>query len=271
MRWRSVDDLMKVKSRDFRRWMTLVLMSLLVSACQAPLAIFASPTPTPTDTPTQTPSATPTQTPTITLTPTVTLTPTETPTPTITPTFTVTPTATFDFPDASVLMQAHCRYGPAKGYLHAGDLYPGDQGLVWNRNWDASWLWIKWFKQSWPCWVSASVVEVEGDPFSVVEYYAPLPWSELYGPTKSVWAERKGDKVTVSWEAVYMTEDDDRGYMLKVRHCVNGFLIESVVSTYKTSYTFEDKLSCDRSSSGLVYVVEKHGYTEPVNIPWPKE
>ncbi len=245
------------------------VFSVLLTGCQAAQVLFATPTPTSTSTATHTRTPTATQTPTETLTPTITQTPTETPTPTITPTFTVTPTPTFDFPDVTVLMQSHCRYGPAKGYLHAGDFYPGDRGLVWNRNWDASWLWVKWEKQPWPCWISASVVEVEGDPFTVVEYYHPLPWSELYGPTKNVWANRNGDQVTISWDAVYMTEDDDRGYMLKLRHCVNGYLIESIIATYSTSYTITDEKTCSRESSGLVYVVEKHGYTDPVSVPWP--
>lgn len=250
-------------------WMALIIASVLVSACQASVALFATATPTTTDTPTQTATATATYTPTITSTPTITLTPTVTSTPTITPTFTITPTPTFDFPDVTVLQQAHCRYGPAQGYLHAGDLYAGDRGLVWNRNWNASWLWVKWEKQEWPCWVSASVVQIEGDPYTVVEYYHPLPRSTLYGPTKKVWADRSGDKVTISWEAVYMTEDDDRGYMLKVRHCVNGYLIDSVIATSQTSYTLTDEQSCSGESRGGVYVVEKHGYTDPVVIPWP--
>lgn len=249
--------------------MALIIASVLVSACQASVALFATATPTPTDTPTQTATATATYTPTVTSTPTITLTPTVTSTPTITPTFTITPTPTFDFPDVTVLQQAHCRYGPAQGYLHAGDLYAGDRGLVWNRNWNASWLWVKWEKQEWPCWVSASVVQIEGDPYTVVEYYHPLPRSTLYGPTKKVWADRSGDKVTISWEAVYMTEDDDRGYMLKVRHCVNGYLIDSVIATSQTSYTLTDEQSCSGDSRGGVYVVEKHGYTDPVVIPWP--
>jgi hypothetical protein len=247
-----------------------LVSTLLLSACQSTLVLFATPTLTLTATSTSTATATATSTPTVTSTPTITLTPTDTPTPTITPTYTLTPTPTFDFPDVTALVQAHCRYGPAQGYLHAGDLYPGDRGLVWNRNWNASWLWVKWEKQSWPCWVSASVVEVEGDPFTVVEYYHPLPRSTLYGPTKRVWAERNGDQVTVYWEAVYMTEDDDRGYMLKVRHCTNGFLIDSVIATDKTSYTFTDEQTCSGDSGGGVYVVEKHGYTDPVKIPWPQ-
>jgi len=260
---------MRNHGRLWREGMELLILSVLVSACEAPLALFAAPTPTPTATPTSTATATFTATPTVTLTPTITLTATETSTPTITPTFTVTPTPTFDFPDVTVRVQSHCRYGPAQGYLHAGDFYPGDRGLVWNRNWNASWLWVKWEKQPWPCWISASVVDVEGDTFRVVEYYHPLPWSELYAPTKKVWADRNGDQVTVFWEAVYMTEDDDRGYMLKVRHCTNGYLVDSVIATYATSYTFTDEQTCSGESGGGVYVVEKHGYTDPVKIPWP--
>ncbi|MCK5635591.1 MAG: hypothetical protein KAI06_10905, partial [Anaerolineales bacterium] len=207
----------------------LILMGFLLPACKTiPLASFLSTpiptstiTPTPTLTPTVTFTPTATDTPTSTPTPTVTSTPTITRTPTITPTSTISPTPTFDFPDVTVLQQAHCRYGPDTAYLHAGDLYAGDHALVWNRNYDGSWLFIKPDKQEWPCWVSASVVSVEGDIFTVVVLYRRLPWSELYGPPDKVWAERNGDTVRVWWTAVYMTEDDDRGYMIEVRLCQN--------------------------------------------------
>jgi hypothetical protein len=252
------------------RWVLVACLGwILLSGCATAQALFASPTPTPTQTPTSTPTSTHTATPTETLTPTVTLTPTNTLTPTQTPTFTVTPTATFDFPDVTVLVQAHCRYGPTTAYLHAGDFYPGDRGLMWNRNHDASWYWVKWEKQSWPCWISASVVELEGDPFSVVEYTSPLPWSELYGPPAWVKADRQGDEVRVTWAKVDMTLDDDRGYFLRARLCRNGYLYEVTVATNNTSYTFHDEQNCSSPSSGSVRAVEKHGYTEPVIIPWP--
>jgi hypothetical protein len=253
----------------------MALCLLLTSGCSTARAFFASPTPTasstPTSTATPTSTSTPTATPTATetLTPTVTLTPTITLTPTPSATFTPSPTATFDFPDATVLMQAHCRYGPTTAYLHAGDLYPGDHGLVWNRNYDASWLWVKWDKQSWACWVSASVIEIEGDPFSVVTYTSPLPWSELYGPPKRVTATRQGDQVTVNWSRVDMTLDDDRGYFIQDYICRSGYLMEVTVATNNLSYTFQDEQNCTQPSHGQLRAVEKHGYTEPVTIPWP--
>ncbi|MGD2058387.1 MAG: hypothetical protein PVI04_06610 [Anaerolineales bacterium] len=251
-----------------RAFLLLLVVMMLMSACGQPLSFLASPTPTPTSTATATSTATSTSTPTATAT--VTLTPTITPTYTITPTATISPTPTFDFPDATVTMQAHCRYGPGKAYLHAADLYPGDRALIHNRNWDGRWLWILPEKQQYHCWVSASVVDIEGDVFSVVEYDSPLPKSVLYGPPSQVSADRKGDKVIVSWDEVWMTEDDNRGYMVEAWVCQNDFLFPVAASTMGLSVTLYDEPGCGRPSSGLLYTVEKHGYTDPVKIPWPQ-
>src|SRR3990170_4302702 len=72
-------------------------------------ALSASPTAslTPVDTPTQTIQPSP-------------------PTPTITITPSITPSPTSEFPVARILMQAFCRYGPAKAYLYSHGLYEGD-------------------------------------------------------------------------------------------------------------------------------------------------
>jgi hypothetical protein len=245
----------------------LSAFALAASGCQTVVAFFASPTPTPTDTPT--PTATSTSTPTPTLTPTPTATPTITPTPTITDTPTITPSPTFDFPDATVNQQAHCRYGPNKNYLHAGDLYAGDHGVVWNRNSSATWLWVRFDKLWYACWVAASVVDVDGDVHSVSVIHTKLPHSTLYGPPKGVQATRQGDEVTVTWNKVSMTVDDDRGYMIEANVCQDGHLIFVVAAMNDTSYTFNDEGGCSNDSSGKLYTVEKHGYTDPVTIPWP--
>jgi hypothetical protein len=254
-------------------WVTsalLALLSLTLVGCGVvPIAFFATDTPMPTDMPTATltPTSTPTDTPTPT--PTVTPTATITQTPTITLTPSITPTPTFDFPDVTVIMQAHCRYGPSTAFLHAADLYPDDHGLVWNRNQDGSWLWVRFDKLHYACWVSASVVKVEGDVFSVVVTRTTLPHSTLYGPPTNVQATRDGNQVTITWDAVWMTEDDDRGYFLEVTLCQNGFLFDTFAHTDDTHYTFTDETNCSGESGGRLYTVEKHGYTDPVRIRWP--
>jgi len=66
-----------------------------------------------------------------------------------------------------------------------------------------------------------------------------------------------------------MTEDDFRGYMIEATVCQNGNLIWMAVATNETYYEFTDESGCSAPSSGLLYAVEKHGYTDPIPIPWP--
>ena len=260
------------------RWRAGVLVGVALgmglAGCSAvPIAFLARSTPTPTATATitATPTATLTltPTPTATVTPTFTLTPTVTLTPTITPTPTITATPTFDFPEVTVSEQAHCRYGPSSAYLHAADLYTSDHGLLWNRNFDGTWLWVRFDKLHYACWVSASVVQVEGDVFSVVVTHTRLPHSELYGPPGNVQATRDGNQVTVTWEGIWMTDDDYRGYFIEATVCLGNYEVDVFAHTDDTSYTFTDETTCDGESGGRLYAVEKHGYTDPVSIRWP--
>ncbi len=226
----------------------------------------------PLSSPTLSPSATPlpTDTP---LPPTPTPSPTQTDTPTPTPTFTVTPTPTFEFPQAQVKVgMAHCRYGPAKAYLHAADLYEGDAGQVWGRSSRSSWLYVRFDKLKYACWVAPSVVEVQGDTGRLVPQEPRLPVSVLYPPPANVRAVREGNQVRISWERVPMTEDDDRGYMLDIYVCQGGAYLWWPVSfknQYTTEYTVTDEAGCPAPSGGKLAAVEKHGYTEWVEIPWP--
>jgi hypothetical protein len=169
--------------------------------------------------------------------------------------------------------QAHCRYGPAQAYLHAADLYAGDTGTVRGRYVNSNWLLVKFDKLTYFCWVAPSVVDVTGD-IKTVKFAEPLlpgP-SVLYAPPARVVATRQGDQVTVSWNMVDMTEDDDRGYMLDVWVCQNGNLLwwpVALSNKYQTSYTFTDQAGCAQASGGKLAAVEKHGYTTWVTIPWP--
>ena len=261
----------------------LLLLVWIVSGACAPLeriqarrmtatATMWTPTFTPTPTDTATPTFSPT--PTFTLTPTETQTPTVTPTPTVTDTPTITPTATFAFPEVVVNTQAHCRYGPSKAYLHAADLYAGDRGTVRGRFRYSNWLYIKFDKLNYFCWVSPSVVEVSGD-VTTVYYTEPnlqSIGSNQYGPPKNVSAKRDGNKVTITWNQMKMTKDKDRGYFIEAWVCQDGAYLWWTVSfpdQYTTSYTVKDEPGCGEPSQGEILTVEKHGYSEPATIPWP--
>ena len=94
----------------------------------------------------------------------------------------------------------------------------------------------------------------------------------MYGPPTGVTAVRNGNEVIISWDQVEMTEDDDRGYLLELFVCqdtIYKWWTDSYPDQYSTSYEVRDEAGCAQPSSGKLYTVEKHGFSEPVNIPWP--
>jgi hypothetical protein len=250
----------------------ILLIFLFVSACtpstQQPTS--TAPIVTATEESTETPEATATST----STQTATSIPTKTFTPTIEVSPTVTATPTFAFPSVTVNKQAHCRYGPSVAYLHAADLYPGDIGTVRGRYIYSSWVYVKFDKLNYFCWVAPSVVDVVGDISTVAykELNLQSIGSNMYGPPGNVTAVRDGSRVTISWNKVEMTKDDDRGYLLELFVCQDGNYLwwtDSYPDQESTSYTVKDEAGCAQPSSGKLYTVEKHGFSEPAMIPWP--
>jgi hypothetical protein len=251
----------------------ILLVLLLASACSpdsgqqaTTTAILPSPTVA---------LSTETSIPTMTFTPTETTLPASTFTPTITSTPTITATPTFNFPSVTVNKQAHCRYGPSVAYLHAADLYPGDAGTVRGRYIYSNWLYVKFDKLNYFCWVAPSVVDVVGDVKTVgyKELNLQSIGSNMYGPPKGVTAVRNGNEVLINWEQVKMTKDKDRGYLLELFVCQDTFYkwwTDSYPDQYSTSYEVRDEPGCAQPSSGKLYTVEKHGFSDPVEIPWPQ-
>ncbi|MCK6540640.1 MAG: hypothetical protein L6Q26_11350 [Anaerolineales bacterium] len=254
-----------------KKYFLPALFVILILACNLPSA--ATPA-SATETQAETHAVTLTLPPIETFTPTLTPTPTITLTPTITFTPTITPTPTYAFPSVTVNKQAHCRYGPSVAYLHAADLYAGDTGTVRGRFIYSNWLYVKFDKLNYFCWVAPSVVDVVGD-ISLIAYKElnlQSIGSNMYGPPKGVTAIRNGNEVLITWNQVHMTSDDDRGYLLELFVCQNGAYLWwtfSYPDQYTTNYEVKDEAGCALPSSGKLYTVEKHGFSEPAIIPWP--
>lgn len=255
----------------------LILLFIFISACgpspEVELSVTAT-AQTAAARGTETPSFTATFTPTGTPTPTLTLSPTITPTPTITLTPTITFTPTFDFPKVTVnVANLACLFGPAKAYLWARDLHQGDKGVVWGRAPVGPWLYVKMDRLDIPCWVHPYYVDIVGDVNTVMIQSVRLPITDaLYGPPGDVRAVRNGDEVSVTWDEVYRTQEDDYGYFLDVWVCQDGnyvWMPTAMPDQYHTYVTFKDGPGCSQPSGGKIYTVEKHGYTSPVDIPWP--
>ena len=253
-----------------------LLIFLLVSACAPSNEEQAIPTaPAATATTTEELTETPAATLTLTSTRTATFTRTVTFTPTIELSPTITATPTFAFPSVTVNKQAHCRYGPSVAYLHAADLFPGDVGSVRGRYIYSNWLYIKFDKLNYFCWVAPSLVEVVGDISTVAykELNLQSIGSNQYGPPAGVTAVRNGNEVTISWNQVQMSNDKDRGYLLELFVCqdtIYYWWTDSYPDQYSTSYTIRDEAGCAQPSSGKLYTVEKHGFSEPAIISWPQ-
>jgi hypothetical protein len=169
----------------------------------------------------------------------------------------------------TVLEQANCRYGPGQAYLYSHGLYAGDRAAVDGRSGSGGWLWVQPENLDRHCWVAASVVTPVENVMELPAVTSRLPHSTLYGPPEAVEAVRQGDRVIVAWEPVKMTEDDDRGYLIEASVCDNGRRIWTAVHTDGNTYEFTDSPGCSGESGGKLYTVEKHGYTDPVEIPWP--
>lgn len=249
----------------------MLMIFLFISACAPATELpptSTAPVSTATTKATETPEPTFTSTHTATSEPTITLTPTIISSPT------VTATPTFAFPAVTVNKQAHCRYGPSVAYLHAADLYPGDTGTVRSRYIYSNWLYVKFDKLNYFCWVAPSVVDVVGDVSTILYKELDLQsiGSNQYGPPSGVTAVRNGDEVTISWNQVPMSNDKDRGYLLELFVCqdtIYKWWTDSYPDQYSTSYTVKDEAGCAQPSSGKLYTVEKHGFSEPAIIPWP--
>ncbi|MCX6071664.1 MAG: hypothetical protein NTU91_12555 [Chloroflexi bacterium] len=255
-------------------------LACLVAGFGLGLAWSALPTPTPSPTTTSTPTpsstAAPTETATTSPTETATATPaaTETPTPDYTPTIspvpskTPTPTATPEL-RGRVREQSNCRYGPGAAYLYEWGLYPANRVTVLGRNQDGSWVYVDPWTYVDYCWVKTSLLDLTGDVLSLPQVTTLLPYTEFYHPPTNVSATRVGDDVTVWWDDVWMSPDDDRGFLIEAWVCQDGQLIFTAINPWDPPAVLIDEAGCMQPSSGRIYTAEKHGYTEWRLIPWP--
>jgi hypothetical protein len=151
---------------------------------------------------------------------------------------------------------------------------------VIGRNMDGTWLNIKstYDKVSNACWIKSTLVKFDtGDIKDVPIVWTALPYSTLYKPPAAVSASRAGNKVSIFWQPVWMTEDDYEGYLIEAWVCHAGTQVFLPIK-YATSFDqnssmmviqVEDDPGCDLPSSARIYTVEKHGYTDYRMIPWP--
>lgn len=155
---------------------------------------------------------------------------------------------------------------------------------VVGRNQDGTWLFVEGVHGWNPCWIRADLArfndggDVTTHNIRIVSPNAMLPIAtNLYRPPTGIQAFRSGEKVTVAWNAVWMTEDDYEGYLIEAYLCQDGQLVFTPIKhklplsqNVDTQYeVLTDEPGCLVPSSARIYTVEKHGYTGYLMIPWP--
>lgn len=169
-------------------------------------------------------------------------------------------------------MLSNCRYGPGAPYLYKYALIEGSNLEIIGRNDLGTWILVRAIGGNNPCWVKASLMDIRGDVKAVAPTYIPLPQSPYYGPPTRYSAVRVGEEVTVMWSPIQLRAGDDSGqypYLLEAWVCQDGELVFTPLGTYETALKVVDEASCDEPSHARLYGVEKHGYTNWVEIPWP--
>jgi hypothetical protein len=216
----------------------------------------------PTDQPTSTPKISPSSTkpqPSST----VTMTASPSSTPTVIPTYAIL--------RGTVREQSNCRYGPGAAYLYKYGLYSGNNLEVIGRNETGSWILVQAIGGSNPCWLKATLMDVKGDIITLAPASMPLPQSPYYGSLTGVASVRDGDRVTISWHPLYLRAGDDSlqyPYLVEAWLCQTGKLVFTPIGSWEPIVVVTDEPGCSEPSHARVYGVEKHGYTNWVEVPW---
>jgi hypothetical protein len=139
--------------------------------------------------------------------------------------------------------------------------------MLYGKNKAGDWLWVQGLGWDQKCWIKATLVSTEADLENIPVVEHKLPLNPAVSPPENVHAIRNGANVTVSWSD--MSPQVELSYLVEVKVCLAGEIVEQAYYTTYTSYTVTDEGGCAESSSGQVYLRNKLGYSVPVFIVWP--
>lgn len=181
-------------------------------------------------------------------------------------------TPTYTVLRGKVVVRANCRYGPGAAYLYYVGLRVGTTMEVIGRNDLGTWVLIQGVGDDRSCWIKTSLMEIDGDVMAVAPTYKPLPLSPYYRPPTGAFATRDGDEVTLHWHGFRLRPGDETAsapFLVEAWVCVDGEIYFTAAGVEGTSLILTDEAGCHEPSRALLYIVEKHGYTQGVEITIP--
>ncbi len=172
-----------------------------------------------------------------------------------------------------------CRYGPGDLYLYQYGLIKGNKMQVLGRDIHSEWVYVQVQGYDSPCWVNAKYINMNGDIASLESVYpgkVNIPLSYYWPAPKNVYAARTADgkQVGIYWDEYIlpdgeMESPDSPRYLAELWLCKDGELTFNSIFAWQNNLLVDDEAGCSEPSSGVMYLVEKHGYSGPVTIPWP--
>ncbi len=216
---------------------------------------------------------------TLTNTPTATASPEATVTATFTPTVTATSTSLADLDGEVQADKLACRYGPGDLYLYQYGLIKGNKMQVLGRDIHSEWVYVQVQGFEKPCWVNPKYINVNGDIASLESVYpgkVNIPLSYYWPAPKNVYAARTADgkQVGIYWDEYILPDGEMESpqsprYLAELWLCKDGKLTFNSIFAWQNNLLVDDEPGCSEPSSGVMYLVEKHGYSGPVTILWP--
>lgn len=173
-----------------------------------------------------------------------------------------------------------CRYGPGDYYLDNETLRRDIKLEVLGRDVNSGWGYVQADGYKEPCWVDFKNIELDGGIASLEPVYpgkVSLPLSFIWQPPTNIETARTADGGTINiyWEGGDhpladgdLESPDSPRFLLELWLCRDGKLTFTPVFVWETSASVKDKAGCSEPSSGVLYLIEKHGYTGPLEIPW---
>jgi len=222
-----------------------------------------------------------TATPSVTASPTATQ--TYTLTPTITPTVTLTPTETKEEArefDGITIDHLSCLYGPDQNFLYRYGILENIKLKVLGRDINSGWAYVQPNGYEGYCWVRLKQITFDGSVDDLKVLYpgeVGPPLSLLWPVPQNIKTARTvgGDKVTISWDENILPDGeiespDSPRYLLELWLCRDGNLSFSFQWIWAPpEFQVTDEPGCSEPSHANIYLIEKHGYSGPVEIPWP--
>lgn len=202
-----------------------------------------------------------------------------TPTITLTPTQTHTPEPEYQIMNAVVAQHLSCNHGPGEFFLYRYGFIEGLKLIVYGKDINSGWGYVEADGYEGKCWVNLNQITLDGDASNLKVLYpgeVGLPLSFLWPVPQNVYTARTADgtKVAIYWDEYILPDGEIESpnsarYLLELWTCKDGILSFESKFVWDDDILVTDESGCDEPSRGVIYLVEKHGYAGPVEIPWP--